>query len=66
MVEWEVPCEWCDAKEGQPCKDNHGLEYSNYIHIPRARLYDKKHCLHPETRRKLTKEERMGHLKNEW
>ena len=47
MKEWEVPCEWCGAKEEEPCVNNiNGSTtevYDKVIHIPRARLFDEKH-----------------------
>lgn len=49
MKEWEVLCEWCGAKKGEPCVNNIKGEisgiYTAVIHIPRARLYDEKHDL---------------------
>lgn len=46
MKEWEVICDWCSAKEGEPCRDNHGVVLPDgVIHIPRGRLYDEKRGL---------------------
>jgi hypothetical protein len=59
MKEWEVPCEWCGAKIGEPCVNNiNGYTTETYftiIHIPRARLYDQKHDLNFLDRPKLQK-----------
>jgi len=61
MKEWEVSCEWCGMTVGEPCVNNINgkvtATYTKYIHIPRARLYDKKHGLDYHTRRRLTKDE---------
>ena len=61
VKEWEVHCEWCGAKEGEPCVNNiNGPTteiYDKYIHISRAKLYDKKHGLNFLDRPRLSKEE---------
>lgn len=45
MLEWEVPCDWCGTKAGEPCKDNHDKVLIDKIHRPRAKLYDDNHGL---------------------
>lgn len=62
MKEWEVPCEWCGAKAGEPCVNNiNGPVTESYyttIHIPRAKLYDQKHGLNFLDRPNLQKLQR--------
>jgi hypothetical protein len=45
MREWSVPCEWCDAKIGEPCRDNHDVALNKMIHRPRAFLWDRENGL---------------------
>ncbi len=45
MREWSVPCEWCDAKIGEPCKNEDGKSYIKLVHRPRAFQWDKEHGL---------------------
>lgn len=40
MKEHSVPCEWCSAKVGEPCRDNHDNALNNLVHRPRLFQYN--------------------------
>jgi len=37
--EYAVPCKWCGARQGEPCKNQNGTPYDGKFHQIRTELY---------------------------